>query len=300
MRGAVFLALVFVASAVAGGELFHGFGWGPLPPVTGQVKFGSEFQWVLTPGESVDGGWLRSFDLLGYAERIDIGINDGQGGFVLLDSVTPSGPTDVEGWTHYDVLGKDFLSTNGTPFTFGGHASGPLYGLHDGYFKTVQGFDIPNSPNNALIMPAGTNAGAGVPMRFTWETLDPPYGDANHDGRIDLNDFGMVKARFQRHTPAPFEGGDLTGNQYVDLNDFALVKQNFGWRAAAVTVPESSAWTLACAGLAVLLSAHGARIPWPRRRTFCGQTDIFLAPPLNERLISRTFGGSPTSVFPIA
>jgi len=279
MRGMVFVAMLLAASAASAGELFQGSGWGPHSPATGQVHFGDESHWVLTGGELVDGGWLRSFDLYGYAARIDIGVSDGKGGSILLESVVPSGTTDKEGWTHYEV-GADLLSTNGGyPYSsFGGHSGGPRYSLHNGYFTKTAGHDIPNSPSNAVFMPDGLNAGGIVAMRTVWETLDPPYGDANHDGRIDLNDFGLVKSRFEFGTSAAFEGGDLTGNAYVSLNDFGLLKQNFGWRAPAANTPEPSATILACAALVVLLSAHGIKTRWQPRRISAARPRFSLPP----------------------
>jgi hypothetical protein len=94
--------------------------------------------------------------------------------------------------------------------------------------------------------------------------LDRPYGlaldlrrvpgDANDDGRVDLTDFGILKANFGAGSLVT--QGDFDGSLSVDLTDFGILKANFGRDALPATpVPEPSAATLAAlaAGLAIAL-----------------------------------------------
>jgi hypothetical protein len=84
----------------------------------------------------------------------------------------------------------------------------------------------------------------------------PTPGDANGDGRVDLDDFGLIKANFGASgLTIP---GDLNFDGEVDLNDFGLLKANFGrepWPAApAQAIPEPSTWLLAAFAAAVLIA----------------------------------------------
>ncbi|MFO0900814.1 MAG: dockerin type I repeat-containing protein [Pirellulales bacterium] len=77
----------------------------------------------------------------------------------------------------------------------------------------------------------------------------PLMGDVNADGRVDVTDFGLLKANWGS-TSADWFHGDLDGDGQVSLGDFGLLKQAFGKSAAAV--PEPSSAILAFAGLAGL------------------------------------------------
>ncbi|MFO0898484.1 MAG: Ig-like domain-containing protein [Pirellulales bacterium] len=67
-------------------------------------------------------------------------------------------------------------------------------------------------------------------------------GDVNGDGKVDLSDFGALKANFG--TGDSLAEGDLDGNGKVDLSDFGILKANFGsqgavMRAATAVVAET-------------------------------------------------------------
>jgi len=84
----------------------------------------------------------------------------------------------------------------------------------------------------------------------------PTPGDANRDGAVDLNDFGLLKANFGgTGLSIP---GDLNFDSEVDLSDFGLLKANFGrepWPpVAAQAVPEPAAWLLAAFAAAGLIA----------------------------------------------
>lgn len=58
-------------------------------------------------------------------------------------------------------------------------------------------------------------------------TLDPPPGDTNFDGLVDLVDFTRLKKNFGREEPNL--AGDLNYDDVVDLADFAILKEHFGY-----------------------------------------------------------------------
>lgn len=74
-------------------------------------------------------------------------------------------------------------------------------------------------------------------------------GDVNLDGKVDLNDFGLLKANFgQAYYAADF---DQSGE--VDLPDFGRLKENFGKVYPAIgAVPEPATWALAALGALLL------------------------------------------------
>jgi hypothetical protein len=88
----------------------------------------------------------------------------------------------------------------------------------------------------------------------------PIAGDADLDGDVDLNDFGLLKANFAQPGKGWAEG-DFNGNAVPDLADFGLLKENFGSGTAvgAAAVPEPAAWRLALLGLVGLGLAGRAR-----------------------------------------
>ncbi len=75
-------------------------------------------------------------------------------------------------------------------------------------------------------------------------------GDANDDGQVNLDDFGLIKASFGHATD--WSGGDFDDNGMVDLSDFGLFKANFG--NAAVVAPEPPGLPLLGLGAALAWS----------------------------------------------
>ncbi len=91
-------------------------------------------------------------------------------------------------------------------------------------------------------------------------TATPPTqhpGDANGDGRVDVNDLTIVLTNFGQSGMAWSQGNmdsDPTGT--VDVNDLTIVLSNYGWTASAsvAAVPEPGVLALAAGGLVGLLA----------------------------------------------
>jgi hypothetical protein len=98
-----------------------------------------------------------------------------------------------------------------------------------------------------------------------------PYlpGDANQDGRVDINDLTIVLADFGR-TGQTWNHGDFNGDGRVDINDLTVVLAKFGRSLGSVaggvaSVPEPPTVVLLAAlssGLLVFTTQGGM----PRRR----------------------------------
>jgi hypothetical protein len=84
-----------------------------------------------------------------------------------------------------------------------------------------------------------------LPLGARVRTIAALLGDADADGDVDLNDFGVLKANFG--TAGWGIAGDVDYDEDIDLNDFGLLKDNFG-KSAAAAVPEPSGWLLAALG----------------------------------------------------
>jgi probable HAF family extracellular repeat protein len=90
-------------------------------------------------------------------------------------------------------------------------------------------------------------------------------GDANLDGKVDINDLTIVLANYGQ-TGMVWSQGEFTGDGKVDINDLTIVLSNYGHSIGSsagpmAPVPEpASVVLLACCGLAALLA--GA---WRRR-----------------------------------
>ena len=84
-------------------------------------------------------------------------------------------------------------------------------------------------------------------------------GDANLDGRVDINDLTVVLAHFGQ-TGMTWSRGDFNGDGKVDINDLTIVLANFGRTVSAgaggsvSAVPEPSALALIALGALALLT----------------------------------------------
>ena len=93
-------------------------------------------------------------------------------------------------------------------------------------------------------------------------------GDANDDGAVDLQDFGLLKANFGTTSGATWGQGDFNGDGAIDLQDFGLLKANFGTggegEAGGRNIPEpATLFVMTAAGLPMLLRRRRGRNPEP-------------------------------------
>ncbi len=84
-------------------------------------------------------------------------------------------------------------------------------------------------------------------------------GDANGDGKVDVNDLTVVLSHFGQ-TGQSWSSGDFTGDGTVDVNDLTILLSHFGDTAGATApgnvsaVPEPGALLLAAIGLLAALA----------------------------------------------
>jgi hypothetical protein len=125
-----------------------------------------------------------------------------------------------------------------------------------------QNVDIDTQPR-AAISPITGFPYTGTPRlgTFTFELLgfSPALtGDVNGDGRVDLDDFGVLKSHFGQ-SPAGAAEGDLDGDSTVDLADFGVLKASFG-RSVVTPAPEPATMgLLLLGGCAWLLGSRSGR-----------------------------------------
>jgi hypothetical protein len=90
-------------------------------------------------------------------------------------------------------------------------------------------------------------------------------GDANQDGRVDINDLTIVLTNYGKSSGMSWTTGDFNGDGRVDINDLTIVLTNYGQTAAAsgslAAVPEPSAAALAAATAASLIAFGWRRRP---------------------------------------
>jgi hypothetical protein len=101
-------------------------------------------------------------------------------------------------------------------------------------------------------------------LRTNGASLDAPRGDTTGDGKVDLNDFGVLKTYFGQSNVTMAQG-DLTHDAKVDLSDFGSLKAAFGAATVAAAVPEPCTAALAMLGLILLCWA---------RQTLLGRSSI--------------------------
>jgi hypothetical protein len=66
-------------------------------------------------------------------------------------------------------------------------------------------------------------------------------GDANHDGKVNLTDFGAFRGHFGKQTDATWDMGDFNYDGAVNLQDFGILRANFGKSLPAVTTAAAPA-----------------------------------------------------------
>ena len=82
-------------------------------------------------------------------------------------------------------------------------------------------------------------------------------GDANLDGKVDVNDLTIVLTNFGQTTNMNWSTGDFNGDGRVDVNDLTIVLAHFGQSVGSggvAPVPEPSTVVIVAAGLLGLLA----------------------------------------------
>jgi hypothetical protein len=112
-----------------------------------------------------------------------------------------------------------------------------------------------NDAGQILVWAGGTQDG----QDFKSYLLTPALpGDANLDGRVDINDLTIVLAHYGQNGMS-WATGDFNGDGKVDINDLTIVLANYGHASGAsaggiAAVPEPGTLALVAVGLAGLLA----------------------------------------------
>jgi probable HAF family extracellular repeat protein len=129
------------------------------------------------------------------------------------------------------------------------------------------GFTLNNATaidNNGDIAGWGTDSSGNTNQAFVIINPQLP-GDANLDGRVDLNDLTIVLANFGKSTGMSWGTGDFAGDGRVDINDLTIVLAHFGQSAGSslggmTAVPEPS--TLVLIGVGAMVLPGLVRLCW--------------------------------------
>ena len=149
--------------------------------------------------------------------------------------------------------------------TWDGHAMAYVPGFDD-----PQGFDLNTyAPSGVTfnVAQAVNDAGQILVWSNGWSNdiedcksylLTPAIaGDANLDGKVDINDLTIVLAHYNQ-TGASWGTGDFTGSGTVDINDLTIVLAHYGQSsgssAGMAAVPEPGMLVLLAVGLIGLLT----------------------------------------------
>jgi hypothetical protein len=118
-------------------------------------------------------------------------------------------------------------TTNTATFSYTGNAGGIAGVLPDGNYR-------------ATLLAAGVTTPNGQPLPAN-HVLNFFFlqGDANHDGRVNLDDFNVLAANFGQ-SPRDFTQGDFNYNGIVNLDDFNILASRFGTVLASSSAGHNS------------------------------------------------------------
>ena len=182
--------------------------------------FGYQLDSVSYDGHSLDNDWDTTFagywisGSAAWDEDIWAEVPPGSGNWQIVDTI-PHPATDGDG-------------ENWTPSGFGASSRT----LSDGYWDAWTLEEV----------------ASGFPVNTPTVPLVP--GDANVDGTVDHQDFGILKANFGG--PGDWGEGDFNNDGDIDLQDFGILKSNFAGGAGAA-VPEPASLLLLTGGATLLI-----------------------------------------------
>ncbi len=170
---------------------------------------------------------------------------------------------DRNDWTQFQF---DLSAWTGTATTFPAAVAAGAQVADSGAFFANPGTDGFSSAGYAIdaigdMNPLNHGAFYYMPAVVLKTSLP---GDANLDGRVDINDLTIVLANYGQ-TGMEWSQGEFTGDGTVDINDLTIVLAHYGQTAGAPgpavdsSVPEPSALLLAAAALAGGLAYAGRR-----------------------------------------
>ncbi|MEM7809055.1 MAG: hypothetical protein AAF561_13175, partial [Planctomycetota bacterium] len=146
-----------------------------------------------------------------------------QGTFRLNDGPAT---TDIDFVTRNKTTGELFF-TGGNQTSFWEYDAATFTATRKFFTEPSKFFDT--GEYEVVVLPQRINNPAGEPLvdpvvlEFTWLR-----GDANLDGKVDLADFGVLRANFGAQSTGTFQTGDFNGDRNVNLADFGILRANFG------------------------------------------------------------------------
>ena len=165
------------------------------------------------------------------------------------DGLTPVGAFSASPGAYgtFD-MGGDIFQWNETAVV-----SGSSRGLRGGYWYDIS-ISFASSSRATAYSPMDENSWIG------FRVASSDSGDANGDGKVDINDLTIVLADFGR-TGMTWSNGDFNGDGAVDINDLTIVLANFGTRSGLgiTCVPEPSTLALLGIGSISLLASAWRR-----------------------------------------
>ena len=196
------------------------------------------------------------------------GLPDPQSNYIYnpIDTLTGQRLGSVSEYWLPNTVGLDFsqfqfelYAWTGTATTFPAAVAAGEQVADSGPFLANAGAD-PYSPGTVAIAATGQitplNFGAFYNMPAVVLKTSLP-GDANYDGKVDVNDLTIVLANFGQ-TGMTWRQGDFNGDGKVDVNDLTVVLSQFGssvgGSAGIAPVPEPSTIAIVVAGLLGLLA----------------------------------------------
>ena len=133
------------------------------------------------------------------------------------------------------------------------------------YISSTSGWLLQHALGVAVVDGQDWFVGDGLFDGLDWSSDEHAFlmrpalpGDANLDGRVDINDLTVVLTNYGQSSGMNWVSGEFTGHGTVDINDLTIVLANYGQTAGAgvsmAAVPEPAGLAMLAAGLLGLLA----------------------------------------------